>query len=170
MRANQCQFKVVTFPMIYNVSREYQSAQTPMSAATNAGPNPGPSQRWQRGCPRDVTATSTTPTPPVPGDAQRWHGLYTGHVNKRTYTPARWPTGATLNPSSSQADFQYSPAQARQNSDSESPRHLRRTALGLRCAVLRASFPCASPAPASCWAGLNVPCRLFLNLSPARFG
>ena len=87
-----------------------------MSAATNAGPNPGPgpSQRWQRGCPRDVTATSTTPTPPVPGDAQRWRGLYTGYVNKRTYTPARWPTGATLNPSSSQADFQYSPAQARQ--------------------------------------------------------
>ena len=91
-----------------------QSAQTPMSAATNAGPNPGPSQRWQRGCPRDVTATSTTPTPPVPGDAQRWRGLYTGYVNKRTYTPARWPTGATLNPSSSQTDFQYSPAQARQ--------------------------------------------------------
>ena len=41
-----------------NVSLEYELAQTPMAATTNAGPNPGPSQRWQRSCPRDVTATT----------------------------------------------------------------------------------------------------------------
>ena len=46
---------------------------------------------------------------------------------------------------------EHRPAQASQS-------HLERAALGLRCAVLRTSFPCASPAPASCWAGLGSAC------------
>jgi hypothetical protein len=41
----------------------------------------------------------------------------------------------------------------------ESQSHLERAALGLRYAVLRTSFPCASPAPASCWAGLGSACK-----------
>jgi hypothetical protein len=131
--------------------------------ATNAGPNP--SQRQQRNCPdycrcdRDCHDARTphlqpcaspcvTPSVywprslsggiPRPGRMTNWRNSESIQVAQSNLKPTvRLSFGMP----------EHRPAQANQS-------HLERAALGLRCAVLRTSFPCASPAPASCWAGL----------------